>query len=235
MAWTNYRNIVRRFRHIDAEFVKAAGLLSSERRSAELVVRFYPWWEHPRYLSARERGEDWGFSSYEAGKREVTVRAIQPWALRLSPRQEVVDWRFEEDHPLLWDFAEESIVFANASFDRGAFFNGLIGLGLPNVSEADLLTSIHLPDSSKAPMGLTMPAQLHEPVLTVFRRLGVPVSSPGSPRTPDPAVVFLIDDDDYIIAEDFEVDVPEFVHEPEWFQPVGVASRGERERSGERS
>jgi hypothetical protein len=123
MAWTNYRNVVDRFGQIDAEFVKSAGLLSSDGRTAELVVRFYPWWEHPQYLSAREHGEDWGFSSYEAGKREVTVRAIQPWALRLSPRQEVVDGRFEEDHPLLWDFAEQSTVFVNAFFDRGAFFN----------------------------------------------------------------------------------------------------------------
>lgn len=184
------------------------------------MVRSYPWWEHPQYLSARERGEDWGFSSYEAGKREVTVRAIQPRALRLSPRQEVVDWRFEEDHPLLWDFAEQSTVFANASFDRGAFFDGLMELALPNVTEGELWRYIHLPDVSKAPMGLTMPAQLHEPVLTVFRRLGVPVFSPGSPRAPERAIVFLIDDDDYIIAEDFEVDVPEFVHRSEWFQPA---------------
>jgi hypothetical protein len=92
-----------------------------------------------------------------------------------------------------------------------------MGLALPNVSEGDLRSYIHLPDPGKAPMGLTMPAQLYEPVLAVFRRLGVPVFSPGSPRAPDPAVVFLFDDDDYIIAEDFEVDVPEFIHEPEWF------------------
>jgi len=159
MAWTNYRNVAERFGHIDAELVKSARLLSSDGRTAELVVRFYPWWEHPQYLSARERGEDWGFSSYEAGKREVTVRAIQPWALRLSPRQEVVDWRFEEDHPLLWDFAEQSTVFVNASFDRGAFLDGLMGLALPNVTEGDLWRYIHLSDVSKAPMGLTMPAQ----------------------------------------------------------------------------
>ena len=96
-----------------------------------------------------------------------------------------------------------------------------MGLALPNVSEGDLLSYIHLPDPSMAPMGLTMPAQLHEPVLTVFHRLVVPAFSPGSPRAPDPAVVFLIDGDDYIIADDFEVDVPEFTHEPDWFQPAG--------------
>ena len=132
-----------------------------------------------------------------------------------------MDWRFEEDHPLLWGFAEQSTVFVNAPFDRGAFFDGLMELALPNVSEGDLLSSIHLPDPSTAPVGLTMPAQLQPSVLTVFRRLGVPVLSPGSPRTPHPAVVFLIDDDDYIIAEDFEIDVPEWIHEPDWFQPTG--------------
>lgn len=32
-------------------------------------------------------------------------------------------------------------------------------------------------------------------------------------------VLFLIDGHDYIIADDFEVDVPEFLHKPEWFRP----------------
>jgi putative ABC transport system substrate-binding protein len=31
-------------------------------------------------------------------------------------------------------------------------------------------------------------------------------------------VVFLLDDDDYIIAEDFDVDVPEFEHDVAWFR-----------------
>jgi hypothetical protein len=231
MAWTNYRNILGRFSHIDAEFIKSGGMLSSNGGTAELVVRFYPWWEHPQYVSAVQRGEDWGFSSYEGGKREVTVRSVQPWAFRLSPKREVVDWRFEEDHPLLWDFAEQSTVFVNAPFDPGAFLDGLMGLSLPNVSEGDLRNYVQFPDPSKAPMGLTMPAQLHEPVLTVFRRLRVPVFSPKSPRTPERAIVFLIDHDDYIIAEDFEVDVPEFVHRPEWFQPAGRGDEAERSTS----
>jgi hypothetical protein len=47
MAWTNHRNVVRHFGHVDAEFVKSAGLFASDGGTAELVVRFYPWWEHP--------------------------------------------------------------------------------------------------------------------------------------------------------------------------------------------
>jgi hypothetical protein len=167
MAWTNYRNIVERFDHIDAEFVRAAGLLSSDGLTAELVVRFYPWWEHPQYVKAIERGEPWGFSSDEAGKRDVIVRAINAWACRLSPRKTVVDWGFAEVHPLLWSFAEQSTVYVNAPFAREALFDGLMALALPNVSEDDLRNHIQLRDPSKAPMGLTMPAQLHEPVATV--------------------------------------------------------------------
>jgi hypothetical protein len=65
-----------------------------------------------------------------------------------------------------------------------------------------------------------MPAQLHQPLLTVLSRLDVPVFSPGPPATPKAAVVFLFGEGDYIVADDFEVDVPPFVHRPEWFCPV---------------
>jgi hypothetical protein len=224
MAWTNYRLTVERFSHIDAEFVKATSNLSPEGGTAELVVRFYPWWEHPLYMAARDRGDDWGFSSCERGQRDVTVRAIAPLVVRLSPRRGVGDWRFEEQHPLLWDLAERSTVYANAPFDRHALIGGLMALELSNVSEQDLISHLDIPTGT-APLGITLPAQLHAPVLAVFRQLGVPVFSSGLPSCSS-AVVFLIDDDDYIIARDFEVDVPTFVHEAEWFQPGAPGHAG---------
>ena len=226
MAWTHYRLTVERFSHIDADFVKATSNLSPEGGTAELVVRFYPWWEHPLYIAAQDRGDNWGFSSYEGGKRDVTVRAIAPWVVRLSPRRQIVDWRFEEQHPLLWDLAERSTVYANAPFDRQALIGGLMALDLPNVSEPDLIGHLDIPPTGTAPLGITLPAPLHDPVLTVFRQLGVPVLSAGSPRSSASGVVFLIDHDDYIIARDFEVDVPEFVHEAEWFQPGAPGHAG---------
>ena len=158
-------------------------------------------------------------SSSEAGKRDVRVRAVNPWAVRLTPRSEVTDWEFCEEHPLLWHFADSSIVYANAPFDRRALFAGLLALQLPNVTELDLLTHVHLPPTDVTPLGMTVPAQLHAPVVSVFHDLGIPVFSPGLPQPPAPAVVLWIDSDDYIIAEDFEVDVPEFVHDDAWFQP----------------
>jgi hypothetical protein len=34
----------------------------------------------------------------------------------------------------------------------------------------------------------------------------------------------LLDGKDYVVAEDFMIDVPEFEHEPRWFQPVPKTS-----------
>jgi hypothetical protein len=42
---------------IDAEFARCSGELSFDAGTAERVVRFYPWWEHPQYPSAVQRGE----------------------------------------------------------------------------------------------------------------------------------------------------------------------------------
>jgi len=100
-----------------------------------------------------------------------------------------------------------------------ALLDGLAALKLRNVSSNDLLLHVGLPASPSTPRAPTIPAQLFDPVVSVFRSLNVPVFAPNLPRRPIPAVVFLIDEEDYIIADDFEVDVPEFQHEDEWFQP----------------
>jgi hypothetical protein len=65
----------------------------------------------------------------------------------------------------------------------------------------------------------TIPSQLHAPVLMVLEQLMVPVFAPHTPKTAEPATAFLLDEGDYILADDFEVVVPEFTHDPSWFQP----------------
>jgi hypothetical protein len=224
MELMNYRVTLERFGHIDAEFVRASASFTPEGGSAEVVVRFYPWWEHPLYLAARDRGANWGFSSYEPGMREVTVKAIRPFAARLASRQEVIDWNFTESHPLLWDYSEQSTIYINAPFDPEELLDGLLAMQLPFVSRGDLQTYIFALDRRASSQGLTVPSQLHEPVLKVLGRLRVPVFSPRTPNAPEPATVFLLDEGDYVIADDFEVEVPEFEHDPSWFQPASGGS-----------
>ncbi len=53
MPVLNYCEVADRFYpQIDAEFVSAH--VSLPEREARYTVRFYPWWEHPRYLEARQ-------------------------------------------------------------------------------------------------------------------------------------------------------------------------------------
>jgi hypothetical protein len=215
----NYRATLERFGHIDAQFVRASASFTSANGTAEVVVRFYPWWEHPQYVAARDRGDNWGFSSYEPGMREVTISAVRPFAARLSRRQEVIEWNFAESHPLLWNYSEQSTVYINGPFDPEELLDGLVALRLPQASREDLLPYVYARNRRASSQALTVPAQLHEPVLRVFEKLKVPVFAPRTPSVPRPATVFVLDEGDYIIADDFEVDVPEFTHDPSWFKP----------------
>ena len=53
MAWVNFRATLDRFRHIDAELVRSTISFTPEGGQAEVVIKFYPWWEHPLYEAAR--------------------------------------------------------------------------------------------------------------------------------------------------------------------------------------
>lgn len=83
----------------------------------------------------------------------------------------------------------------------------------------DILSNIELPETSEAPFGLTVPYQLYKPAIDTLEQLGIPFASPRKPSAPDRAAVLLLDDTDYIIAQEFEVQVPDFVHLDEWFNP----------------
>lgn len=41
-------------------------------------------------------------------------------------------------------------------------------------------------------------------------------------------MIEILDDGDYVLAQDFEVDVPEFVHDPSWFRPSGEGAGSDR-------
>jgi hypothetical protein len=62
------------------------------------------------------------------------------------------------------------------------------------------------------------PTPLYRKVISFLDTIGARYLGNGQVEdTPDMPVLFLINGDDYIIATDFEIDVPEFIHQPEWF------------------
>ena len=88
---------------------------------------------------------------------------------------------------------------------------------------SDLVAQVGV-EPRPVPHAMIVPAQLHGPVLQVLETLGVPTFAPDPPSSPKAGVVFLLDDSDYIIADDFEVDIPEFTHDSAWFAPKGGMS-----------
>ena len=217
----NYRDVQDRFSHIDAGFVGADVNLSRAGGHAAVTVRFYPWWEHPGYLAARENGTPWGFSaSAEEGRRDVVVRALTPVAARISQREMVIDWFFSENHPLLWQFSEQIVLYVNGRFEVRELTDRLLRLGLPSVTLRDLhryFAPAWVPLQSR---GIMLPAQLCACTVRCLTEMNVAVLLHAQPTLPK-LTAFLMDDD-YIVAEDFVLDVPDFEHRPEWFAPAAT-------------
>jgi hypothetical protein len=220
MAWVNFRDVQDRFTHIDAELVSAKAQFGEGEGDVAITVRFYPWWEHPLFLAAHEAGKPWGFQDTDEGARDVTVKAVGPLAVSFVSGSTVIDWAFSTDHPALWEFSGEAGIFVNGPFDVGELTARLMARKMPFVESHHLCRYLD-PGWPRAPSrGVHLPPQLHRPVLEELEAMGVPVYVPRPAGDPPALVLFLLDGKDYVVAEDFMIDVPEFEHQPRWFQPV---------------
>ncbi len=217
MAWVNYRETVERFNHIDAELIRFTTHAQGEETMVELTVRFYPWWEHPLYVAAIERGKPWGFSDDQKDVREVTVRAIRPQEVQFLPVRYVTDFEFTQDDPLLWKRSQFSL-FINGPLDRELLLEGLLREGT-HATRQFLSGYLLAPPPQPAPYALALPIRFYEPALRILAQLEVPAFCPYPPTYSPPLVAFYFGGG-HILAEDFEVDVPDFIHKPEWFQPT---------------
>jgi hypothetical protein len=218
MPRINYRHVRSRFTHIDATLIRARCALGDDPH-AEYVVRFYPWWEHPRYLDARARNLPWAFGDTTAGEKEVVVHPVRPIAFKLSSRVNDTDWDFPDRHPLLWPYEEQAEIFCNSDVDIPALFHAVQEHELPFVTRSVLYEYINPLMPYRAPYSLGyFPTTLFRVVRTVLDRMGVRTFIAREPVETALPSLFLCDGD-YIIADDFELQVPEFEHKDEWFRP----------------
>jgi hypothetical protein len=224
MQTVNFRAVEERFGHIDATFVRATCTFGPEGGVAELVVRFYPWWEHPAYVDASSRAADWGFADYTAGQREVTVRAIRPVTAALSRQVDVTDWFFTDVHPLLWQFDSLSHLYINGTWRPAELTERIAQRRLAFVTTNDLARYLGPAGARGEPRALLLPHQLLAPVEEELASMGVPSFCPHRNEPKEKLIAFVVGGSDHIIAEDFELDVPEFIHEPHWFNPTKDAT-----------
>ncbi len=215
-----FRDVERRFSHLDGVFSSFRS--SSDEKTASFTVELYPWWEHPLYRSAVDAGESWGFSDIELGRKPVTVHATGVVEISVWPPQpgaDVIDWAFYDEHPLLWSHEAEGEIYCNSSFELRSFCIALEERvpGLPDEWLGHLLRRLVRFD---APLSLGgLPSSLLEHVAAVLNDLGVRHFLPYRPEPTPDLVAFVVDQTDYIIASDFEVEFPEWEHMDEWFQP----------------
>lgn len=224
MARINWQEATKRFTHIDAEFVGCE--IGLPQHDGFFTVEFYPWWEHPLYLEAQEANKNWRFRDAGAGDRQVTVYPKTVLRFRISRHDDVIDWDFTQEHPLLWQYETHGAITCNQSLtvehwmqiaalakSRLSSYNheaDIAGIAIRQVQQFGHTSSFSLGQ---------FPYTLFQAISGVLNEQEINYFAPFQPKPTTLPTLFLIDSDDYIIADDFEVDVPEFVHKPEWFQP----------------
>jgi hypothetical protein len=214
----NFREVRDRFTHIDATF---EGCNLGFDGTAEYRVRFYPWWEHPRYLAARDAGAPWGFSGQsEEGARTVTVHAIEPIAFDVTRLDQVLDWAFVETGPCIWRHEPSWRIFVNQPVDPEVVCAAVARqLDVHRSWLADLYLDLSRL-GSRPSFALENPASVSFGLVQVLRALGIDhFPQRTEPPAPHGMVALVVDDACAIVARDFELDVPEFEHRDDWFTP----------------
>lgn len=232
MRRLNYREIRDRFGRIDASFVRARCELGGG--SSEYVVRFYPWWEHPAYLEAVRRKKPWAFTDTRSGAREVTVRPVRPLAFHLTQQDAIEDWQFPEAHSALWEYEQHGHITCNSDFSQRDLIDRLVARGVQGLDRSSVHEFIDERLAYRAPYSLGyLPRSVFQLVRDTLLEMGVEISVQDALERPLPKL-FLINETDYIVADDFDIDWPEFEHRDEWFaEEAAPAAGGESDRASD--
>lgn len=218
MTRINYKQIEDRFNHVDAHFVSSTCSFNSGENYFK--IRFYPWWEHPSYLKAVEHNENWGFSNTEEGMKDVTIFPINLYEFKLSKIVDVIDILFTSDHPLLWKYQDVGKLFCNSPFDMRDLVEKVLSANIPFVRQSNILEFLDPYLAYSPPFALPeMPQSLFEVVKNTLREMNVKIHiSKDTNNNETPPILFIADEDNYMIADDFELDIPVFEHKEEWFK-----------------
>lgn len=227
MARVNFREIRDRFTHLDATFESCAVRMPGDSHYA---VRFYPWWENPAYRELVESGVGWRGAWPDKAAKVVTVYPVGLVQACVRETPGVIDWVFvEPPDPLLWEYETKEHVLCKSGLPPGTLIDlpSMIAGALHYHADLASLSSLLSPlqwgdprvaESERGGFSLgRFPASVVGAVRSVLDDLGVEYFDEAvEARSETLPVALLIDGTDYLIAEDFEVDVPHFQHKPDW-------------------
>jgi hypothetical protein len=226
VARVNYREIRDRFTHIDATWQSYVISFPGE---SHYSVRFYAWWEHPTYRDLAESGR-WQAQWPPEAEKVVTVYPVGLVKACVSSTALAINWEFvDPPDPFLWEFETYEHVLCKGALPPGALIElpSMIAAALPYHADPTslslLLNPLRWDDPRSAETGSggfslgRFPQSVVGTVRSVLDELGVRyLEQEPLPPSETLPVMLLIDGEDYLIAEDFEVDVPEFEHHRDW-------------------
>lgn len=203
-----FRTMRDRFAHIDGTL---EDLRFSRSEPSFVAIRFYPWWEHPRYLAALAAHRNWRVQAPPEAARVMTVHAIDPVHLTADLAASAEEIVFHESGPRLWPFETYGSMFVNDPIPDDVIPELARRTGIHQHEldwVADALASPRVPYALRVPPGIysVLCAILDERSLSYLASYGGAASD---------LVVFEFGDN-LLAARDFEVDVPDWEHRDEW-------------------
>ncbi|MES2644876.1 MAG: hypothetical protein V4850_35645 [Myxococcota bacterium] len=212
----DFEQAAARFGHIDGTVV---GMRLRYPASIEVDIRFYPWWEHPRYRDAITRGASWGFVETDGVMRTATLIGTELEILHLCGLS-ATDVAFSESCPRLWKTdTDRGDILVNTDVDLARLADALgERMGRSPGTPADVLAFVAEAAGGvlRAPRVIgSFPRQLHPLVLGALADIGVEVYAQEEYWEPRGRRLLAEFDDSWFIARDIWFDVPEFDHPPE--------------------
>ncbi|MEZ4367815.1 MAG: hypothetical protein R2939_16280 [Kofleriaceae bacterium] len=211
MSRSPIREVAARLGHIDGELVSVQLGWPEE---GTLAVRYYPWFEHPRVREANAAGRPW---RAEVPDEAHQVLRIHPRGLReiaLTAPVDCTELFVAERSARHWPHEPTGQVVINAALPAGALEAAcaeLLGELAPHALEfvGDAL-------APAPPLSLRWPASLHACLVRALEQSGTAHLVTSTPAAAEPLVTLGFGDGSYLIAEDFEVELPTFEFRDDW-------------------
>lgn len=208
--------ILKRFTHIDGGPLSCR--LGFGTDEPFLKISFYAWWEHPKYIEALEKNKKWAFSLEDDSSKEMVIYPKDIMEFKVTSQEEVIDIDFPDSHPALWKYQDQGTIFINSKIEWENIVAGIKEHLNQYFQWKDIYGVLDPRSTHTPPYAVTqIPAEIFERVVNNLEINQVKYHISHKPAIPTIAKIFVINGEDYIIAKDFDIVVPDFEHRAAWY------------------
>jgi hypothetical protein len=227
MVRVNWRELGDRFEHFDAHPELVHARFNFPGGKASYALRFYPWWEHPLYLEAEGAGLRGRFVDNYSGRIVVTIYPQDIREVHLTQFSGVIEeWWFSDEHPSLWRHHASHQILCTSRLIPEQLAAILDMLHQAVGRNGHRYLSFFSNATDLQALALTGAFSLGHFPLPVYLKICALLDSWGAtylgsdlpkPTASAPPAALIVDEENYIIADDFVIDIPQIEHYPEWF------------------